>query len=91
MDKLQKEMPAEAYNYLPGFQDVGIAAQFSVLGSSCHWGSSSFFRYFCNSKTGKEKSMEELLIEFFDAIGLEVEGSAMAYIKKNYRTILIVI
>jgi dienelactone hydrolase len=87
MDALSKQHSNVLYNYLNGYQDVGIAGQLFLFGSSSYWGSSSFFRYFSLSKCGEQKSLENLLIDFFDAIGLCFEGSAMEYVKKNYLTI----
>lgn len=72
------------YNYLPGFQDVAAAVQWSLFASFEYWGSSTYFRFFSEGKTGDSKSKNLLLREFFDAIGFAPGNNAHEHLVHHY-------
>lgn len=61
------------YNYLPGYQDVGLSIQWFLFGSYKYWFNSTFFRYFLGGESATDVNVEKILRTFFLAIGITNE------------------
>lgn len=57
------------FNYLPGYTDVGISAQWFLFGAYKYISCSTFFNYFLNDYSLTKVSIEELLKKFFEELG----------------------
>ena len=76
------------FNYLPGYQEVGLSAQWCLFGSYKYWHNSTFFRYFLEGISTGGVSVEKILRNFFQAVGVTDEenlNQLMKYYSKFYK------
>jgi dienelactone hydrolase len=70
MREIEHKYPSALFNYLPGFQDVAISAQWFLFGSYKYWFNSTFFRYFLKGTSAESVDIGKILRSFFESIGL---------------------
>ena len=70
MTRQEQKYPDVVFNYLPGYKDVGISAQWFLFGSYKYWFNATFFRYFREATTSDNISLKNILASFFSAIGI---------------------
>lgn len=74
------------FNYLPGYQEMGISAQWFLFGSYKYWFNSTFFRYFRESSVSSNVNIQNILQSFFQKIGFENSEKLSSEFAEIYRT-----
>lgn len=83
MRPLSQQAPQTLFNYLPGYEDVAVSAQWYLFGAYKYWFNSTFFRYFREGFAATDHAIESFIDSLFSALGVD-DKAVLSEMTKRY-------